>query len=95
MRIKTLAFVIALSTLAFTLPAQAHTHDSKEHIKNAEKPNCGAMKNMDHKKMDMNTPAMQDMMKQCMKDMHNNNNGGEPHNHHHKDHNDQKLEHQH
>tara|TARA_R110000782_G_scaffold172559_3_gene264183 strand:+ start:449 stop:730 length:282 start_codon:yes stop_codon:yes gene_type:complete len=58
---------IAISTLAFTLSAQAH--DPKEHMNNAEKPDCAAMENMDHSKMDMNDPVMQAMMKQCMGDM--------------------------
>ena len=61
MRSKFLTLSIAISTLAFTLSAQAH--DPKEHMNNA------AMENMDHSKMDMNDPVMQAMMKQCMGDM--------------------------
>lgn len=65
---KALPNIIALSsTLAFTLSAQAH--DPAEHMKNVENPDCAAMKNMDHNKMDMNDPVMQAMMKQCMQDM--------------------------
>lgn len=67
MKTKTLTFAVALSALAFTLSAQAH--DPKEHMKVAEKPDCAAMKNMDHKNMDMNDPVMQAMMQQCMKEM--------------------------
>tara|TARA_R110002049_G_scaffold29552_17_gene100455 strand:- start:3678 stop:3944 length:267 start_codon:yes stop_codon:yes gene_type:complete len=67
MKIKTLTFIVALSTLAFTLSAQAH--DPKEHMKDAEKPDCAAMKNMDHSKMDMQDPIAQAMMKQCMGSM--------------------------
>ena len=67
MRSKFLTLSIAISTLAFTLSAQAH--DPKEHMNNAEKPDCAAMENMDHSKMDMNDPVMQAMMKQCMGDM--------------------------
>lgn len=70
MKTKTLTFVIAFSTLAFTLSAQAH--DPKEHMKDAEKPNCAAMENMDHSKMDMQDPIAQAMMKQCMGSMHKN-----------------------
>ena len=70
MNMKTLATVIVLSTLGIALSAQAH--DPKEHMKDAEKPDCAAMKNMDHSKMDMNDPVMQAMMKQCMNDMHHN-----------------------
>jgi uncharacterized protein (DUF305 family) len=68
MKTKTLTFVIALSTLAFTLSAQAH--DPKEHMKDAEKPDCAAMGNMDQSKMDMQDPIAQAMMKQCMGNMH-------------------------
>ena len=70
MNMKTLATVIVLSTLGIAFSAQAH--DPKEHMKDAEKPDCAAMKNMDHSKMDMNDPVMQAMMKQCMNDMHHN-----------------------
>ena len=67
MRSKFITMSIAISTLAFTLSAQAH--DPKEHMNNAEKPDCAAMENMDHSKMDMNDPVMQAMMKLCMGDM--------------------------
>jgi len=67
MRSKFITLSIAISMLAFTLSAQAH--DPKEHMDNAEKPDCAAMENMDHSKMDMNDPVMQAMMKQCMGDM--------------------------
>ena len=67
MRSTYISLSIAISTLAFTLSAQAH--DPKEHMNNAEKPDCAAMENMDHSKMDMNDPVMQAMMKQCMGDM--------------------------
>ena len=68
MNMKTLATIIVFSTLGIAFSAQAH--EPKEHMKDAEKPDCTAMKNMDHSKMDMNDPVMQAMMKQCMKDMH-------------------------
>ncbi|WP_339674277.1 hypothetical protein [Dasania marina] len=70
MKTKVLTFTIALSTWAFTLSAQAH--DPKEHMKDAKAPNCAAMKDMDHSKMDMKDPVIQAMMKQCVKDMHDN-----------------------
>jgi hypothetical protein len=66
MNMKTLATIIVFSTLGIAFSAQAH--EPKEHMKDAEKPDCAAMKNMDHSKMDMNDP----MMKQCMNDTHNN-----------------------
>ena len=68
MKRKLLSPVLVLTALGVTFSAQAH--DPKEHMKDAENPNCAAMKDMDHSKMDMNDPVMQAMMKQCMKDMH-------------------------
>lgn len=56
---------ILLITL-FTTAMSAQAHDPKEHMKDAEKPDCSAMKDMDHSKMDMDDPVMQAMMKQCM-----------------------------
>lgn len=68
MKTKTLASIIAFSTLTFTL--SAHSHAPNEHMKNAEKPDCSAMKSMDHSKMNMQDPVMQAMMKQCMDTKH-------------------------
>jgi hypothetical protein len=68
MKRKLLTPFLVLAALGITFSAQAH--DPKEHMKDAEKPDCAAMKNMDHSKMDMNDPVMQAMMKQCMKEMH-------------------------
>ena len=56
MKTKTLTFVIALSTLAFTLSAQAH--DPKEHMKDAEKPDCAAMENMNQSMGNMHKDEM-------------------------------------
>jgi uncharacterized protein involved in copper resistance len=67
MKLKRLSPVLALAALGVTFAVQAH--DPKEHMKNAENPNCAVMKDMDHSKMDMDDPVMQAMMKQCMKDM--------------------------
>lgn len=64
--------LIAIAGFGLTVTAQAH--DPKEHMKDAEKPDCAAMQNMDHSKMDMKDPVMQAMMKQCMQDMHKNDN---------------------
>jgi len=69
MNTKYLTFVITILILGVAFSAQAH--DPKEHMKDAEKPDCAAMKDMDHSKMDMNDPVMQAMMKKCMKDMKN------------------------
>jgi hypothetical protein len=68
MNTKTLSFAIALSALAITVAAQAH--DPKEHMKTAENPDCAAMQDMDHSKMNKDDPVTQAMMKQCMNDDH-------------------------
>jgi|AntAceMinimDraft_1070359.scaffolds.fasta_scaffold236246_1 hypothetical protein len=58
----------------FTASA-VNAHSPELHKKkNAEKPKCEAMNNMDHSTMDMNDPIMQAMMKQCMG---SDNQGGE------------------
>ncbi len=59
-------FAAAALSVAFS----AHAHDPKEHMQNAEKPDCTAMEKMDHSDMDMNDPVMQAMMKKCMQDQH-------------------------
>lgn len=60
----TLSVLTLATTAAFAFSAQAH--DPKEHMTDAEKPDCAAMKDMDHSKMDMNDPVTMAMMKKCM-----------------------------
>jgi|GEM_PF-160955 len=79
MKRKILSPVLVLIVLGVALSAQAH--DPKEHMKDAKKPDCAAMKNMDHSKMDKNDPVMQAMMKQCMKDQHQDVGHGEEQSH--------------
>ena len=77
MKTKRFALIFALVALGMAFGAQAH--DPKEHMKDAEKPDCNAMEKMDHSKMDhskmdhskmdMDDPVMQAMMKQCMAGM--------------------------
>jgi hypothetical protein len=76
MKIKTHIKVITLSALTFAFSTQAH--DPKEHMKEAQEPDCAAIKDMDHSKMDkdidrskmdMDDPVMQAIMKKCMKHM--------------------------
>ncbi|MDF1589244.1 MAG: hypothetical protein P1P93_08860 [Gammaproteobacteria bacterium] len=73
MKIKVIHVLLTLFTLQ--APIIAYAHDKEEHTSaNREKPNCEAMKNMDHSKMDMNDPVTQAMMQKCMKnDRHENN----------------------
>lgn len=58
--------ITALGATALFLSVSAYAHDPKEHMKEAQSPDCAAMAEMDHEKMDMNDPVMAAMMKQCM-----------------------------
>ena len=51
MKRQSLSYFVALPALLLALSAQAH--DPKEHMKEAQAPDCAAMKDMDHSKMDM------------------------------------------
>ena len=73
MKRQTLSYFVALPALLLALSAQAH--DPKEHMKESQAPDCAAMKDMDHSKMDMKDPVMQAMMKKCMKAMHKDEEG--------------------
>jgi len=69
------SFTVVVSAVALSMSAFAH--DPSEHMKDGEKPDCGAMEDMDHSKMDMNDPVMQAMMEKCMKQMHHGDEAGE------------------
>ncbi len=71
MKNKHFAPVIAISALVTAFSAEAH--DPKEHMKNAEKPDCKAMEGMDHSRMDMDDPVMQAIMQKCMQEIHGDN----------------------
>lgn len=73
MKRQAFTYFLAFSALLLTLPTQAH--DPKEHMKEAQAPDCAPMKEMDHSKMDMQDPVMQAMMQKCMKTMHHDENG--------------------
>ncbi len=68
-----------LAVPALLLAVSAYAHDPAEHMKDNEgqKPDCSAMKNMDHSKIDMDDPVMQAMMQKCMKQMHGDQTQGE------------------
>lgn len=74
---KNLIITILTLFLITALVSTVQAHDPKEHMKDAEQPNCAAMKDMDHSKMDMKDPVMQAMMKQCMGSMHTDNEASE------------------
>ncbi|MGS2716880.1 hypothetical protein ACVBE9_01785 [Eionea flava] len=64
--------IIITTGIALLSSNYAIAHSPELHRKeNAEKPNCEAMKNMDHGKMDMSDPVIQAMIKQCMTKNHN------------------------
>jgi|GEM_PF-302237 len=54
------------SSVALVISFSAQAHEAAEHMKKAQSPDCAAMAEMDHDKMDMNDPVMAAMMKQCM-----------------------------
>jgi len=64
MKRQFLSYFVALPALMLALSAQAHSPE--EHINKGQAPNCAAMKDMDHSKIDMNDPVMQAMMQKCM-----------------------------
>lgn len=69
MNIKTIpiAALISLSLLSFSVVA----HDPSLHKKSNEKPNCAAIKDMDHTMMDADDPVMLAMMKRCQTESSN------------------------
>lgn len=73
MKHQTLRHFVAALAMLLALFAQAH--DPKEHVKQAHAPDCAAMKDMDHSKMDMNDPVIQAMMQKCIKAMHKGEEG--------------------
>jgi uncharacterized protein involved in copper resistance len=59
---------LSILALSLSIPL-AYAHDPKEHAKEAAAakagPNCAAMKDMDHSKMDPSDPVMKAMMAKC------------------------------
>lgn len=59
---------LSLLALSVSMPL-AYAHDPKEHAKEAAAakaaPDCAAMKDMDHSKMDPKDPVMKAMMAKC------------------------------
>ena len=72
-----------MSSAAFLLSVSVQAHEAAEHMKDAQSPDCAAMAEMDHEKMDMNDPVMAAMMKQCMaSDAHGEVAAGDAHGEH-------------
>ena len=71
---------VLLSTF---LAVNVFAHDPKEHMDKAEKADCSAMDKMDHKKMDMNDPVMQAMMKKCKTEMNHDESNEKDDDHEH------------
>lgn len=65
MELKHLFPALMVTALGMSLSAQAH--DPKEHMKDAEVPNCAPVVNMDLSEIDKDDPVMQAIMKQCRK----------------------------
>lgn len=59
--------IVIASAMCIFIAITATAHSPEMHKKkDAEKPKCDALNNMDHTIMDMNDPIVQAMMKQCM-----------------------------
>jgi hypothetical protein len=59
---------VLLTLFALQAPIVGYAHEKGNNASaDNQKPNCEAMENMDHSKMDMNDPAMQAIMQKCMK----------------------------
>jgi hypothetical protein len=82
---KSTLTVFTILTSSILLASNVYAHAPELHKeKNAEKPKCEAMKDMDHSTMDMNDPITQAMMKQCMASEHHSDNAPEEMTEHHK-----------
>ncbi|HIC45330.1 MAG: hypothetical protein VX829_07955 [Pseudomonadota bacterium] len=59
---------IVMSVVALQVPISLYAHEQEDHANmgSSKEPNCTAMKDMDHGKMDMNDPVTQAMMQKCM-----------------------------
>jgi hypothetical protein len=85
MKFLSVRHVIITSGIALLASNYVVAHSPELHKKaNAEKPNCEAMNNMDHGKMNMTDPVMQAMMKQCMAKHNNDDTHKEMSGHHDK-----------
>ncbi len=62
---KKIIKVITLTLLLMTMANTTFAHEASKHMKNAEKPKCEAMSEMDMAKMDASDPVMMAMMKKC------------------------------
>ncbi len=66
-------FRLVTALLLGTVIQSAVAHDPAEHAKEVQDkdsgPDCAAMQDMDHSKMDMDDPVMQAMMSQCSEPM--------------------------
>ena len=62
---NTQATTILTVIFAFSFIGNALAHDPKLHKATDEKPNCEAMKDMDHTEMDIDDPVMRAMMAKC------------------------------
>ena len=60
-QIISVSAILALSLLSSSVMA----HDPALHKKTAEKPNCAAMKDMDHSELETDDPVMRAMMAKC------------------------------
>ncbi len=60
---------LMVMVLALFVSMSSTAHDPKEHAKTSEAPNCQALADMDHEKMDMDDPVMKAMLAKCKEAM--------------------------
>ncbi len=70
MQRKTLSWQTTLAVSGLLLVFSAQAHEIEKHMKDAENPNCAAMKNIDIAKMDPDDPVTQAIMQKCMNELH-------------------------
>jgi hypothetical protein len=70
MQRKTLSWQTTLAVSGLLLAFSTQAHEIEKHMKDAEKPDCAAMKTIDPAKMDPNDPVTQAIMQRCMSELH-------------------------
>lgn len=74
---KTISKLVFAIFSGIALSTAVYAHDPSEHTGQGEKPDCGAMQNMDQGQMGMSDPVMQAMLKKCGNGMHSDAMGHE------------------
>lgn len=70
MKFKVLYWQSTVFLSALLLAYSVQPHEIEKHMKDAVKPDCAAMKNIDPAKMDRGDPVTQAIMQKCMNELH-------------------------